>query len=49
MVFESTGQKFYHRDYSVECMIAVGQPAEEINDEEVTLRKPPKEIAIKLK
>lgn len=36
-------------NYSVECMIAVGQPTKEVNSEEVTLRKTLKEIAIKLK
>jgi len=36
-------------DFQAECMIAVGQPTKEINNEEVSLRKPLKEIAIKLK
>jgi len=35
-------------DYDVECMIAVGQPSDEVNQEKITLRKPVKEIAIKL-
>lgn len=36
-------------DFQVECMIAVGQPREEIVSEKVSLRRPLKETAIKLK
>ncbi len=35
-------------DYNVECMIAVGIPTEAATKEEITMRKPIKEIAIKL-
>jgi len=43
-------KEFLHlgEDYNIECMIAVGQPTEEIENEEVSLRSPLKEIAIKL-
>jgi len=36
-------------DSQVECMIAVGQPTKKINNEKISLRKPLKEIAVKLK
>jgi nitroreductase len=35
-------------DYSIECMIAVGQPTEKVRSEEVSTRKAIKEIAIKI-
>jgi len=35
-------------DYSVECMIAIGQPTQEISNEKVTTRKPLTKIAINL-
>ncbi len=36
-------------DFSIECMIAVGEPTSEAENEEVSLRKPLREIAVPLK